>query len=94
MFISQSQPRIQTLRMQIQTIKKESMYMADYFAKIKRISNTLLKGVAKGGLYKVQSSFSHFFLQTSQLISTQPIQINLSFFLLLVPCHMSIYLML
>ncbi|KAH9793982.1 hypothetical protein KPL71_004732 [Citrus sinensis] len=41
MFISQSQARIQTLRMQIQTIKKGSMHMADYFAKVKRIADTL-----------------------------------------------------
>ena len=67
MFISQSQARIQTLKMQIQTIKKESMYMADYFTKIKRIADTLLEGVAKGGLYKVQSSFSHFFCRSVNL---------------------------
>ena len=42
MFISQSQARIQTLRMQIQTIKKGSMHMVDYFAKIKCITDTLL----------------------------------------------------
>ena len=41
MFISQSQARIQTLRMQIQTVKKGPMSMADYFAKIKLIANTL-----------------------------------------------------
>ncbi|KAH9761225.1 hypothetical protein KPL70_000416 [Citrus sinensis] len=35
------QARIQTLRMQIQTIKKGSMHMADYFAKVKRIADTL-----------------------------------------------------
>ncbi|KAH9671717.1 reverse transcriptase Ty1/copia-type domain-containing protein [Citrus sinensis] len=41
MFISQSQARIQTLRMQIQTIKKGSITMAEYFSKIKRIADTL-----------------------------------------------------
>lgn len=42
MFISQSQARIQTIRMQIQTIKKGSMHMVDCFAKIKHITDTLL----------------------------------------------------
>ncbi|KAH9647737.1 retrovirus-related pol polyprotein from transposon RE1 [Citrus sinensis] len=41
MFISQSQARIQTLRMQIQTIKKCAMHMSDYFVKVKRIADTL-----------------------------------------------------
>lgn len=41
MLISQSQARIQTLRMQIKTIKKLSMQMTDYFTKIKCIANTL-----------------------------------------------------
>lgn len=41
MFILQSQARIQTLRMQIQVIKKISINMADYFAKIKLIIDTL-----------------------------------------------------
>lgn len=41
MFISQSQARIQTLGVQIKTIKKGSMNMTDYFAKIKRITETL-----------------------------------------------------
>ena len=41
MFISQSQARIQTLRMQIQTVKKGPMSMAGYFAKIKCIADTL-----------------------------------------------------
>ena len=38
MFISQSQARIQTLRMQIQTVKKGSMSIVEYFTKIKRIA--------------------------------------------------------
>ena len=41
MFISQSQARIQTLKMHIQTIKKGSMSMVEYFTKIKRIADTL-----------------------------------------------------
>lgn len=41
MFISQSQARIQTLRMQIQTIKKGSMHMVDYFVEIKCIADIL-----------------------------------------------------
>ena len=41
MFISQSQARIQTLRMQIQTIKKGAMHMSDYFVKVKCIADTL-----------------------------------------------------
>ena len=41
MYISQSQAQIQTLRMQIQTVKKRCMNMANYFAKIKRVADTL-----------------------------------------------------
>ncbi|KAK9184805.1 hypothetical protein WN943_025156 [Citrus x changshan-huyou] len=40
-FISQSQDRIQTLRMKIQTIKKGAMHMSEYFVKVKRIADTL-----------------------------------------------------
>ena len=41
MFISQSQARIMPLKMQIQTLKKGSMSMIDYFAKMKRLSDSL-----------------------------------------------------
>ena len=41
MFISQSQARIMPLTMHIQTLKKESMSMIDYFAKMKRLSDSL-----------------------------------------------------
>ena len=42
MFISQSQARIMPLKMQIQTLKKGSMSMIDYFAKMKRLSASLV----------------------------------------------------
>ena len=41
MFVSQSQARIMPLKMRIQTLKKGSMSMIDYFAKMKRISDSL-----------------------------------------------------
>ena len=41
MFISQSHARIMPLKMQIQTLKKGSMTMVDYFAKMKRLYDSL-----------------------------------------------------
>lgn len=41
MFISQTQARLMPLKMQIQTQKKRSMSMSEYFAKMKRIANNL-----------------------------------------------------
>ena len=41
MFVSQSQARITPLKLQIQTLKKGSMSIIDYFTKMKRISDSL-----------------------------------------------------
>lgn len=41
MFVSQSQASIMTLKMQLQTLRKCALSMADYFAKMKRLANNL-----------------------------------------------------
>lgn len=41
MFISQTQARLMPLKMQIQTQKKGSMSMTEYFVKMKRIADNL-----------------------------------------------------
>ncbi|KAL9437851.1 hypothetical protein AB3S75_023676 [Citrus x aurantiifolia] len=40
MFVSQTQARIMPIKMQLQTVKKGSMTMSAYFAKMKRLADT------------------------------------------------------
>ncbi|KAH9658686.1 protein kinase domain-containing protein [Citrus sinensis] len=56
MFVSQSQARIMPLKMQIQTLKKGSMSMINYFAKMKRISDSL---ALAGKLVEVNDFVQH-----------------------------------
>lgn len=41
MFVSQTQARVMPIKMQLQTAKKGSMTMSAYFAKMKRLADTL-----------------------------------------------------